>query len=291
MNWIQVSENKYCYIGVTGPTGPTGPTGSTNGPMGVTGPVGPTGVDGDTGPTGPTGNTGPIGESGLPGALILQSTIEPTLIPTTVGVQYLQNNVTNGDIYYYHNGVWLTIGNNKGATGPVGERGPTVTCETTTSFYYTLIGGIKLVVGSITSSSPTPTTYTNITNGSIDGVSGAVYKHNSGTNFYEVVVRADMNFNASTIQVLSVALSVVTLDGTVMHTQYMQRCIEVISGVSNMTLSTDFTLNNPILPTLSNNTDYYLIPKWKIDVVGGNVTIASTGNHLTVSVMGKYLTS
>jgi hypothetical protein len=60
--------------GIQGPTGPTGAVGPT-GPTGAIGATGPTGVAGPTGPTGPFGPTGPQGIQGIQG---IQGVAGPT---------------------------------------------------------------------------------------------------------------------------------------------------------------------------------------------------------------------
>lgn len=276
MSFIKVCKNRYCFIGVQGPTGVTGITGPQNGPRGVTGPIGPTGPRDNFGPVGITGPQGERGNSGTPGALLIRQFGPPTLLPTTSGI-IVSNDINSGEIYYFAHGNWIGIGNNKGPTGPIGKRGPSTTCNSN-SFYYTLLGGIKLTTGSTSSN-----VYNYVTSGNIDGVNGAIYKHNTNTNFYALTSRIDLNFSSIGVSVLDVLYQVYTQSQILIMSRTAQRCIE---SDGNLTLSIDFTVNNSNNPILLPNTDYYLVVSWKVD--SGTVSISNSGNHINLSILGRY---
>lgn len=277
MSFIKVCKNRYCFIGATGPTGPVGIQGPQNGPRGITGPIGPTGPRDNFGPVGLAGPQGDQGNHGTPGALLIRQPGPPTMIPITNGI-IVSNDTVGGEIYYFAHGNWNGIGNNKGHTGPVGQRGPITTCNSS-SFYYTLLGGIKVTTGSTSSMN-----YEFLNSGNIDGVNGAIYKHNTGVNFYNLVSRIDINFSSIGVGLLSMLYQVYTQDQTLIMSKKAERCIE--NDGTNLTLSTDFTLNNPLNSILIPNTDYYLVVSWKVD--SGNVSISNSGNHINLSVIALY---
>lgn len=286
MAWIQISETRFCHRGTIGITGPTGPQGEQNGLRGITGPTGITGPSNNIGPRGIRGLDGPRGDPGKPGGLWVRKNGHPNILPSAVDQQFMYNDASNGDIYYYQYGMWTLIGNNKGATGDIGPRGPTTTCSSG-SYYYTRIGGVHLDDGSLESAS---SDYVNIVSSNIDGVAGAVYKHNTGTNFGEIVMRADMNSNTQNVSIVSLRLFVVTLDGTVVSTTTAQRCVEIGNG-NNITLSVACTLNSPLTSILQSNTNYYLVPQWSVYTPSGiaRIFLTNANNHLTASVTVKYL--
>lgn len=277
MSFIKVCKNKYCFIGPQGPTGETGPQGPQNGPRGITGSTGPKGARNNYGPTGDKGPTGERGDSGKAGAMIVRQIGAPTLLPNNEGI-VVSNDIDSGDIYYYTSGNWIGIGNNKGPTGPVGVRGPTVYCDNN-SYFYTILGGTKITTGSTNLN-----VYTHLSNGDIDGVLGAVYRHNTNTNFYEITSRIDLNVNTVGVGIISILYEFFTQSQTLILSKSVQKCVE--SDNTNLTLSTDFTINNPLTPILLPNTNYYLVVSWKVNT--GSIGLFNSGNHLNISVSAKY---
>lgn len=287
MELVRVSGRGYCYRGPTGATGPTGDTGPQNGLQGVTGPTGIQGPSTFIGPQGIKGDTGPRGNPGKVGGLWVRQSGPPTMIPPVIDHQFIYNDTLSGDIYFYQHGAWILIGNNKGIPGEVGPRGPTTICPLG-NVWYTRIGGLKITEGFVTLSQG-DNSYTNIATTNIDGIVGAIYKHNTGTGFSEMVMRSDMNLNSANVTVIKLMLRVTTLDGTIVHTVYAQRCVEIGNG-NNITLSVSSTLNSALVNVLQPNTNYYLIPMWSGFVTSGSGTLSLNNphNHLTTAITAKY---
>jgi hypothetical protein len=288
MAWIQISETRFCYRGATGVTGPTGVQGPQDGPVGVTGPTGIQGPSDFIGPQGDQGPTGPQGDPGKPGGLFVKKNGYPNMLPDVPDQQFIYNDAATGDIYYYQYGMWVLIGNNKGVVGEVGPRGPSTTCSSG-SYYYTRIGGLRITEGAL-SIDAGDTAYSNIATTNIDGIAGAIYKHNTGVDFGEITLRSDLNVTSANVSVVKLRLLVMILDGTIMSTTDAQRCVEIGNG-NNITLSVACTLNSSLFNILQPNTNYYLVPQWSAYVVSGTGTLSLNGsaNHLTSAVSVKYL--